>query len=242
MVRCHRLIPLTGALLSLLVALPAAAQIDCWAPQEDMDAARDRRFAAQLAWMKAAEQLIRRNAAFMAPPEPVRMRTTVSAGPLEPTARLYVRAYPEKSTVGIPVWAGRCDVIPQAERIAASIGQIDVFFNEPVKAMFLQTGVPKFEGMVGGNPRYNGWVLITRGGRLPWIPQTLADRLDAEAEKRRRTLADWRQQNADCGAIDSRGECAIPIGPPEARPGRAGHGLQARPRAARRHTAGQAAI
>ena len=185
-----------SALLTTLAALPAAAQVDCWAPQEDMDSARDRRFATQLAWMKAAEQVIRRNNAFMAPPEPVRMRTTVSAGPLEPTARLYVRAYPEKSTVGIPVWTGTCEVIPQAERIAASIGQIDVFFNEPVKDMFLQTGLPRFEGMVGGYPRYNGWVLITRGGRLPWLPQTLADRLDAEADKRRRALADWRRQMA----------------------------------------------
>ena len=192
-----------AALLTLLAPLPAAAQIDCWAPQEDMDSARDRRFATQLAWMKAAEQIIRGNTAFMAPPEPVRMRTTASAGPLHPSARLYVRAYPEKSTVGIQVWTGKCDVIPQAERIAASIGQIDVFFNEPVKGMFLQTGVPKFEGMVGGYPRYNGWVIITRGGRLPWIPQTLGDRLEAEAEKRRRALADWRQQNAAMKAPDA---------------------------------------
>lgn len=197
MVRCRPVVPLVPALLAALAALaaaPAAAQIDCWAPQEDLDSARDRRFAPQLGWMKAAEQLIRRNAAFMAPPEPVRMRTTVSAGPLHPSARLYVRAYPEKSTVGIQVWTGKCDVIPQAERIAASIGQIDIFFNEPVKGMFLQTGVPKFEGMVGGYPRYNGWVVVTRGGRLPWIAQTLADRLDAEAEKRQRALADWRRQ------------------------------------------------
>ncbi len=204
--RRHPTAPLSAllcALFTTLAALPADAQIDCWAPQEDLDSARDRRFAAQLAWMKAAERIIRRNTAFMAPPEPVRMRTTVSAGPLEPTARLYVRAYPEKSTVGIPVWTGQCDVIPQAERIAASIGQIDVFFNEPVKGMFLQTGVPRFEGMVGGYPRYNGWVLITRGGRLPWVAQTLADRLDAEAEKRRRALADWHRQIAAMKPPDS---------------------------------------
>ena len=204
MVRRRRVIAFVPGLLAAALAAPrAAAQIDCWAPQEDLDSARDRRFAAQLAWMKAAEQIIRRNAAFMAPPEPVRMRTTVSAGPLHPSARLYVRAYPEKSTVGIQVWTGACDVIPQAERIAASIGQIDVFFNEPVKEMFLPTGVPKFEGMVGGHPRYNGWVIITRGKRLPWIPQTLADRLDAEAEKRRRALADWHQQNAAMKAPDA---------------------------------------
>lgn len=193
-------------LAALLATLPlfAAAQVECWAPQEEMDAVRDKRFAVQLAWMKKAEQVIRRNNAYLAPPEPVRMRTTVSAGPDHPSgARLYVRAYPEKSTVGIQVWSGVCDVIPQAERIAASIGQIDVFFNIDVRQMFLQTGVPRFEGMVGGYPRYSGWVVVTRDGRLPWIPQTLADRLDAEAVKRERALADWRQQMASMKPPDA---------------------------------------
>lgn len=186
-------------LAAWLAALPllATARVDCWAPQQDMDAARDKRFAVQLGWMKKAEQIIRGNAAFVTPPEPVRMRTTVSSGPLHPSgSRLYVRAYPEKSTVGIPVWSPGCNVIPQAERIAASIGQIDVFFNHDVREMFLMTGVPKYEGQVGGYPRYNGWVVITRDGRLPWIPQTLADRLAAEATRRERALADWRRQIA----------------------------------------------
>ena len=190
-------------LLALLLApLAAAAQVQCWAPQEDMDAARDKRFATQLAWMKKAEQIIRRNEAFLAPPEPVRMRTTVAVGPYHPSgARLFVRAYPEQ-TGTIRIWSGGCGIIPQAERVAASIGQIDVFFNVDVKEMFLQTGVPIFEGMVGGYPRYSGWVVITKGGRLPWIPQTLADRLDAEIARRERALADWRQQLAGMKAPD----------------------------------------
>lgn len=201
----NRAMPIRRLVALSLAALPlfAAAQVDCWAPQEDMDLARDKRFAVQLAWMKKAEQIIRANKAYMSPPEPVRMRTTVSAGPYHPSARVYVRAYPEKSTVGFQVWTGKCDVIPQAERIAASIGQIDVFFNVEVRDMFLSTGVPKFDGMVGGYPRYNGWVVITRDKRLPWIPQTLADRLDAETARRERALDEWRKSMASMKVPDA---------------------------------------
>jgi len=200
----HRSRRAPGLALAALLLLPllARAQIQCWAPQEDMDAARDKRFAVQLAWMKKAEEIIRRNKAFLEVPEPVRMRTSTAAGPYHPSgARLFVRAYPEK-TGSIQIWSGGCGIIPQAERVAASIGQIDVFFNIDVKEMFLQTGVPRFEGMVGGYPRYSGWVVITKGGRLPWIPQTLADRLDAETARRERALADWRQQLASMKAPD----------------------------------------
>ena len=70
------------------------------------------------------------------------MRTTIAAGPYDPAgARLLVRAYPEKSTVGIQIWTGKCEVIPQAERVAASIGQIDVFFNYDVKDNLLTDGL-----------------------------------------------------------------------------------------------------
>ena len=30
-------------------------------------------------------------------------------------------------------------------------------------------------GIVAGYPQYDGWVLITKDKRLPWIPKTLAD-------------------------------------------------------------------
>lgn len=191
------------ASLLLCAPLAAFAQIDCIAPREDQDSVREARYAPQLKTLLAIEAVIRANSAFMSPPEPVRLRTTVAAGPFDPSgARLFVRAYPEKSTVGIRVWTAGCGVIPQAERIAASIGQIDVFVNHSVQEMFLQTGVPRYEGQVGGYPRYNGWVVITKDGRLPWIPQTLADRLDREGEKRDKALAEWRQQMATLRAPD----------------------------------------
>jgi hypothetical protein len=183
-----------GAALAL--PLLAAAQVQCWAPQENQDAATRPVFVRQYAWAKAAEKIIAANAAFVAPPEPVRMRTTVSIGPYAPSgARLYVRAYPEITTIGnIRIWSAGCGVIPQAERVAASIGQIDIFFNDSVAPFLGGDAVPKFEGLVGGYPRYNGWVVVTKDGRLPWIPQTLADRLDAEIARRERALADWQRQ------------------------------------------------
>jgi hypothetical protein len=193
------------AVAALLLSATAAAQVECWAPQEAMDKVLDKRFAVQLGWIQRAFQIVRKNQAFMSPPEPVRMRSTLAAGPYYPSgARLLVRAYPEKSTVGIQIWTGTCDVIPQAERVAASIGQIDVFFNiSAEELMRLTGGQPKFEGMVGGHPRYNGFTYISRDGRLPWIPQTLGDRIDAVIAKRERALADWRKQLANATPPDA---------------------------------------
>jgi hypothetical protein len=46
-------------------------------------------------------------------------------------------------------------------------------------------------------------VLITKDGRLPWIPVTLADKLDAEGEKRERALAEWKANLADMKMPDT---------------------------------------
>lgn len=146
------------------------------------------------------EDVIRRNAAYQAPPEPVRMRTTIAAGPSEAGgARIFVRAYPPvQTTANIQIWTkDRCDVIPQAERVAASVGQVYVFVNYDVHEQFLQgTEVPKYEGEVAGYPVYNGWVVMTKDRRLPWIPQTLGDRLQREEQKRQREIDNWNASKA----------------------------------------------
>jgi len=192
----------SGIPAALLLVVPllafcpdAFAQTQCWAPREDQDTVTNPKWAPQLRAMMAAEKIARDTPAFLSTPEPVRMRTTIAAGPYDPTgARLLVRAYPEKSTVGIQIWTGKCEVIPQAERVAASIGQIDVFFNYPVAETFLgDGGIPKKTGEVAGYPEYNYWIVITKDGRLPWIPQTLADRLDREGQRREQSLAEWRK-------------------------------------------------
>jgi len=192
-------------LLTLLAFTPTIlAQTQCWAPREDQDTVTNPKWAPQLRAMLEAEKTIRATPEFLNTPEPVRMRTTVAAGPYDPAgARLLIRAYPEKSTVGIQIWTGKCEVIPQAERVAASIGQVDVFFNYPVTDTFLADGeVPKKTGEVAGYPEYNHWIVITKNGRLPWIPQTLAERLDREGQRRQKKLEEWRKDQASMKAPD----------------------------------------
>jgi len=63
----------------------------------------------------------------------------------------------------------------------------------------------KRTGRVAGNPEYEGWVLITKDERLPWLPQTLADRLDEDGEKRQRALTDARRRQAGAVADDAAG-------------------------------------
>jgi hypothetical protein len=184
--------------LSLLGLHAAAhAQTQCYTPREEQDGINTAKWGPQRGKMLAAEKVIHANAAFQSAPVPVRTRSTLS------TSRLHVRAYPEKSLVGIVVWTGECNLIPQAERVDASIGVVSVFFNHPVQDTFLQfMDVPKLTGQVAGFPEYNGWVVMTKDGRLPWIPQTLANRLDREGERRERALAEWRQTQPTIKAPD----------------------------------------
>jgi hypothetical protein len=72
-----------------------------------------------------------------------------------------------------------------------------VFINYNVTEEFLGGDeVPKYEGEVAGFPVYNGWIVMTKDRRLPWIPQTLRDRLDREEQKRQRVLDDWNATKA----------------------------------------------
>jgi hypothetical protein len=180
---------------ALLLPSAAHAQVDCWAPREAQDSVSTQTFSRIRQTLLTLEDIIRKNAAYQAPPEPVRMRTTIAAGPSKTGgARIFVRAYPPvQTTANIQIWTkDRCDVIPQAERVAASVGQIYVFVNYSVQEQFLQgTELPKYEGEHAGYPIYNGWIVMTEGRRLPWIPQTLRDRLDREEQKRQRALDDW---------------------------------------------------
>jgi hypothetical protein len=190
-----------AAVAALLVTADAAhAQVDCWAPREQQDSVATVKFAPIRQTLLAIEDVIRRNTEYQTPPEPVRMRTTIAAGPSETGgARIFVRAYPPvQTTANIQIWTrDRCDVIPQAERVAASVGQVYAFVNYSVHEQFLDPDeVPKYEGEVAGYPIYNGWIVITRDRRLPWIPQTLADRLDREEKKRQRALDDWKATKA----------------------------------------------
>lgn len=197
--------PSTQPLPSLLRAAPSGGASNCWTPRTDEDAAASPKFAPLRQAMLAAETLLKQNAAFMAAPVPVRMRTSLSAGPLpDAGARMHVKATPERKADGTRLWTTGCGVIPQLDRIGGAIVQVSVFFNLAARGPFVsESGVPpKPTGQVGGYPEYNGWVLITRDGRVPWVPQTLADRLDLEGARRREALASWNQSQANMKPMD----------------------------------------
>jgi len=169
------------------------------------DAAASARFAGLRQAMGAAENVLKQNAAFLEPLEPVRWRSSMSAGPsAEGGARIHVKVVPERKLDGTRLWTADCGVIPQVDRIGGAISQISVFFNvDPRGHLIGATGAPpKLTGRVAGYPEYEHWVLITKDGRLPWIPVTLADKLDVEGEKRDRALAEWKRDLASKKAPD----------------------------------------
>lgn len=189
---------------ALLAATPAWAQVDCWTPPEQMNSVATPRFSPIRQTLLAVEQVVRGNGAYLAPPEPVRMRTTLIAGPSEAAGgRIFVRAYPEKQGT-IQIWTkDRCDVIPQSERVAASVGQVYAFINYNIQEQFLGGDeVPKYEGEFAGFPIYDGRIVLTKNRRLPWIPQTLGDRLAREEAKRQRAIDEWTSTKASLTVPD----------------------------------------
>ncbi len=188
-----------SALPSVVNPAPKGGLSGCWTTRKEEDSAASPRFAGLRKAMLAAEDIVKKNAAFIAAPLPVRYRTSLSAGPLDDSgARMHVTAFPERKSDGTRVWAGTtgCEVIPQVDRIGGSIAQVSIFFNEDARGQFIN-GVgqgPKLTGTVAGYPEYNNWVVITKNGRLPWIPQTLAELLDQEGAKREKALAEARRR------------------------------------------------
>lgn len=187
---------------------PKGGVSNCWTTRVQEDGAASPRFTGLRTTMLAAEDLLKTNAAFLAAPQPIRLRTSISAGPLDDAgARLHIKAVPERKTDGTRLWSTGCEVIPQIDRIGGALAQISIFVNQDARASFIGASgnAPKQTGTVAGYPEYDGWVMITKDGRLPWIPQTLADRLDEEGEKRQRALADARRRQAGAVADDAAG-------------------------------------
>jgi hypothetical protein len=194
--------PLLGVgLLALMLIVHvgiADAQVKCWVPRQNEGPVTDKRWARHLKAMSAAETILKQSQEFLNSPVPVRLRTTMATNRYKPNdSRLIVQAYPEQTSLGIEIWQGACGISPDADRVAGSIGKISIFFNHLSKDMFMgQDEIPELTGMIGGYPEYNGWVVISKNGRLPWIPQTLGDRLDRVGAIRERALADWRNARA----------------------------------------------
>ena len=142
------------------------------------DAFASPRFAGLRAAVLAAEKILQSNAAYRETPVPVRFRSSVSAGPGdEGGAAIHVKGAPERTANRLRLWTGECGVIPQIDRVGGAIGQISIFFNRAGEQFVSSTGKgPKLTGTAGGYPEYNNWIVITKDGRLPWIPQTLGSR------------------------------------------------------------------
>jgi hypothetical protein len=147
--------------------------------------------------MVAVEDLLKANAAFMAAPEPSRYRTSFSAADAG-GARIHVKVVPERKADGTRLWTGTCGVIPQVDRIGGAIAQVSIFFNPDPRGQFIGPSgqAPKLTGRIGGFPIYDHWVLITRDGRLPWLPMTLADKIDSEIKARADALEAWKREQA----------------------------------------------
>ncbi|UVT17633.1 MAG: hypothetical protein H8K04_08920 [Nitrospira sp.] len=197
--------------LGVLAVLPpfsipttAVAQVQCWTPRQDEGPVTDKRWARYFKAMSAAEAIVKQSRELMDSPVPVRMRTTMAASAHNPwNSRLFVRAYPEQTSVGIKIWEGDCRVNPQADRVDGSIGRVSVYFNYLSKEMFMgRDDIPKRTGTVAGYPDYGGWVIISKNERLPWIPQTLGDRLDRLGASREKAMADWHRGKAARKAPD----------------------------------------
>ena len=172
-----------ATLASIVNPAPRGGESGCWTRRVEEDSINSARFAGLKKALLAAEDVVRKNAAFMAAPQPSRYRTSLSAGPDDASGgRMHIKAIAERKGDGTRVWQGStgCEVIPQVDRIGGAIAQISIILNPDPRAQFIN-GIgegPKRTGTVGGYPEYNGWVVIAKDGRLPWIPQTLADLLD----------------------------------------------------------------
>jgi hypothetical protein len=205
---CIRLIScsLFAAVVIATIGAPTIvhAQTQCWALRQNVGPVTDKRWVLQLKAMSAAEAIIKQSQEFLNPPVPTRLRTTMAVNRHEPmSSRLVVNAYPEQTSTGMGIWTGECGIIPEADRMAGSIGRISVVFNHLSKDMFMgQDEIPKLTGTMDGYPEYNGWVVISKYGRLPWIPQTLGDRLDRVGKAREKDLDDWRYAKASRKAPD----------------------------------------
>ena len=197
--------PATTALGDVVNPAPRGGVSNCWTTRVQEDSAASPKFAGLREAMLAAEDLLKKQAAFLAAPQPVRFRTSLSAG--EGGARMHVKAVAERKGDGTRVWSTGCEVIPQIDRIGGAIAQISFAFNTDARGQFLnQIGeVPKRTGTVAGYPEYDGWILVTKDNRLPWIPQTLADRLDEEGTRREKALAEARRRPASLVADSAAG-------------------------------------
>lgn len=197
-------LPLVGLLCLCAPARAAFATdfLDCIIPMRERG---DRMTGPSAAALRqaalAVERIARANAVFMGGNRrPIRVRTTIDAWTGTPHgAIINTVAYTEKAWV-----KGRCDVIPQADRGGdLSEGAIHVILNDPYSFLTTKLGDQDFEayeepkqtGEFAGYPVYDGqYVLLSRSGRAPWVPVTVAEALTFQEARMQQRLDEWTAQ------------------------------------------------
>jgi hypothetical protein len=171
-----------------------APDIDCWMPRFEVGMKNPLVTPMRQALI-TAEQIIKANQTFMTQ-MPERVRMQVSTNGEDGTLGITVSAYPRQ--VGqAPYWTSTgCDIVTPHRSTRAyehPLGEISVNFNRRGlwrADYFMQSGLKPVR-VVAGFPvfayRFSALavraelLIITKDGRLPVVPVTLADRLDREA-------------------------------------------------------------
>lgn len=158
---------------------------------------------AMFAAARAVEAIAKANVNFMSGNRrPIRVRTTTEVWSGPPYgAIINTVAYTEKAWVRD---RSVCDVIPEADRGGdLTEGAIHVILNDPRSFLTMKLGNQDFEayqapeqtGEFAGYPVYDGmYVLISRSGKVPWVPITVAEALAHQETLFAARLADWQKQ------------------------------------------------
>jgi hypothetical protein len=181
---------------------PPPAGVDCWAPTREIGRDwKDPRFAPIRRAMATIERLLKENEAFTARlPERVRVITEAHTDGGMP--QLIVAAFPRAR------WSQTaCGVLGDVEGGLASVGVSfngyyggEYFRNEHTTPSRYIAGVPVYNFPGKGGPFGNvkiEHVVISKDGKIPVVPVTLADRLDKEAENLTKFLEERRKGLAE---------------------------------------------
>jgi hypothetical protein len=157
--------------------------------------------------VQAIDSMVKRNAAYNSLHE-LRLRTHfwLSNGGMF-GARINVNGYSKKG------WDEKCGIIPQADRIAAndanlhfdinipgklSIPHESVYgylqdiraFAEPEQVGTIADGIPVYRTIVTSQQ----FALVTYNGKVPWLPLTVNEHLDAYATELRKKTAEFEAE------------------------------------------------